>query len=96
MRRSAIERLRVRGRSYSDRVSDVDVFDRPVAWRLHAVERLGLGGEDRLAGLAIGAGYPDALEPVRDAIVRVDGTVCDIGADSARRRCGSGPAGRRT
>jgi SAM-dependent methyltransferase len=61
-------------------VSDVDVFDRPVAWRYHAVERMGLRGEDRIAGLAIGAGYPDALEPVRDAVAHLDGVVCDIGA----------------
>ena len=61
-------------------MSDADVFDRPVAWRYHAVERLGLGGDDRLAGLAIGAGYPDALEPVREAIARLDGVVCDVGA----------------
>jgi SAM-dependent methyltransferase len=61
-------------------VADVDVFDRPAAWRVHAVQRLGLSGEDRTAGLAMGAGYPDALDPIRNAVAGLRGAVCDVGS----------------
>lgn len=59
---------------------DDDLFDQPARWRLQAVEALGLQGEDRIAGLTIGAAYPDALEPVIDALAGHDGMVCDVGA----------------
>jgi SAM-dependent methyltransferase len=57
-----------------------DVFDQPVAWRFEAVNALALEGEERVAGLTIGAGYPDALEPARRVMAGVNGTVCDIGS----------------
>jgi ubiquinone/menaquinone biosynthesis C-methylase UbiE len=60
--------------------AETDLFDRPMAWRYHAVERLGLRGVDRVAGLAVGAGFPDALEPIRSAIDGRSGIVCDIGS----------------
>jgi len=61
-------------------VADTDVFDRPAAWRVHAVERLGLCGDERTAGLATGAGYPASLEPIRDLIAGLRGAVCDLGS----------------
>ncbi len=64
----------------ADVVSDVELFDRPTAWRFHAVERLGLSGEDRVAGLAMGAGYPAALAPIREVVSDLDGYVCDVGS----------------
>jgi SAM-dependent methyltransferase len=60
-------------------VSD-DLFDRPAAMRLDAVDRLGLRGEERLAGLVTGAGYPDALAPIARALGGVAGLLCDVGA----------------
>ena len=48
--------------------------------RAAAVERLGLGGEDRIAGLVTGAGYPDALAPVARGLAGIAGPVCDVGA----------------
>ena len=61
-------------------MADTDVFDRPAAWRAHAVERLGLHGEDRMAGLATGAGYPASLEPIRGVMAGLRGAVCDLGS----------------
>jgi SAM-dependent methyltransferase len=61
-------------------VADVDVFDRPAGWRVHAVARLGLSGEDRTAGLATGAGYPQSLEPIREVVAALRGAVCDVGS----------------
>ncbi|MGH9271073.1 MAG: class I SAM-dependent methyltransferase [Ilumatobacteraceae bacterium] len=57
-----------------------DLFDRPAAWRLDAVERLGLVGEERIAGLITGAGYPDALVPLLSGLSHEHGLVCDVGA----------------
>jgi SAM-dependent methyltransferase len=57
-----------------------ELFDRPAAMRLAAVERLGLDGEERIAGLVTGAGYPDSLAPIADALRELDGTVLDVGA----------------
>src|SRR5699024_988734 len=57
-----------------------DVFDRPALMRLDVVERLGLRGEERIAGLATGAGYPDALDPIVDALSGRAGFVVDVGA----------------
>ena len=56
------------------------VFDRPTAWRQAAVDRLGLRGEERLAGLTIGAGYPDALEPVTACVRSTTGWFGDVGS----------------
>jgi SAM-dependent methyltransferase len=60
-------------------VTGAELFDRPAAWRFHAAERLALSGEDRVAALAMGAGYPAALEPIRDVVADCDGLVCDVG-----------------
>jgi SAM-dependent methyltransferase len=57
-----------------------EVFDDAARVRLGAVEHLGLRGEDRLAGLVTGAGYPDALDPIVDAIIGVRAVVVDVGA----------------
>jgi SAM-dependent methyltransferase len=57
-----------------------ELFDRPALMRLAAVERLGLDGEDRIAGLVTGAAYPDALGPIVDACRSREGTVLDVGA----------------
>jgi len=60
-------------------VSD-DLFEGPAAMRLAVVEDLGLDGEERLAGLVSGAGYPEALDPIVAALVGVTGPVLDVGA----------------
>lgn len=57
-----------------------ELFDRPAAMRLAAVERLGLGGEQRVAGLVTGAGYPDSLQPIVEAFRSLEGMVLDVGA----------------
>lgn len=57
-----------------------EVFDAPSAWRMEAVDRLRLTGEDRVAGLITGAGYPDSLAPVIEAFAAIDGPICDVGA----------------
>lgn len=41
---------------------------------------LGLQGEERIAGLVTGAGYPDALEPVVECFAGSSGTLCDVGS----------------
>lgn len=48
--------------------------------RLDVVDRLGLTGEERVAGLATGAGYPEALAPIVEALSGCRGTVVDVGA----------------
>lgn len=48
--------------------------------RLDAVEQLGLQGEERVAGLVTGAGYPDSLALVVTACADLEGPVCDVGA----------------
>jgi SAM-dependent methyltransferase len=57
-----------------------ELFDRPAAMRLAAVERLDLTGEDRIAGLVTGAGYPNSLEPIAAALRNQQGPVLDLGA----------------
>lgn len=57
-----------------------ELFDRPAVMRLAAVERLGLAGEERIAGLVTGAAYPDALVPIVDACRGRRGLVLDVGA----------------
>lgn len=57
-----------------------EIFDAPSAWRVQAVERLGLTGEDRIAGLITGAGYPDSLALVVRSFTATDGPICDVGA----------------
>jgi SAM-dependent methyltransferase len=57
-----------------------EVFDGATQLRLATVERLELRGEDRIAGLVSGAGYPDALDPIADALVGARGPVLDVGA----------------
>ena len=57
-----------------------DVFDVPAVMRLDVVNRLGLRGEDRVAGLSTGAGYPDSLDPIVDSLSGRDGLVVDVGA----------------
>ena len=37
-------------------------------------------GEQRIAGLVTGAGYPDALGPVLEAFAGLPGLICDVGA----------------
>ncbi len=37
-------------------------------------------GEQRIAGLVTGAGYPDALAPVLEAFAGLPGLTCDVGA----------------
>lgn len=37
-------------------------------------------GEQRIAGLVTGAGYPDALVPVLEAFAGLSGPICDVGA----------------
>jgi SAM-dependent methyltransferase len=69
-----------RAQRTGEAMSELELFDRPTAWRFHAVERLGLSGEDRMAGLAIGAGYPHALVPIQQRLEAVRGTICDIGS----------------
>ena len=57
-----------------------DVFDMPAVMRLDVVNRLGLGGEERVAGLATGAGYPDSLDAIIDSLSGRRGLVIDVGA----------------
>lgn len=57
-----------------------DVFDLPALMRLDVVNRLGLSGEERVAGLATGAGYPDSLDPIVDALSGRAGVTVDVGA----------------
>lgn len=61
-------------------MSDEEVFERAAQLRVAAVAQLGLCGEERIAGLITGAGYPDALDPVVDALAGVTGPVADVGA----------------
>lgn len=61
-------------------VSDDDLFDRPARWRAEAVADLGLHGEERIAGLVTGAGYPDALVPIVDSFAGSSGPLCDVGS----------------
>lgn len=56
------------------------MFDRPAAWRFEAATALGLEGEDLVAGLVTGAGYPDALAPAGAAFRAGRGPVADLGA----------------
>ena len=37
-------------------------------------------GEERIAGLVTGAGYPDALGPVLEVFAGLPGLICDVGA----------------
>ncbi len=57
-----------------------EVFDLPALMRLDVVDRLGLSGDERVAGLATGAGYPDSLDPIVDALTGRAGVVVDVGA----------------
>lgn len=57
-----------------------EVFDLPAMMRLDVVKSLGLGGEERVAGLATGAGYPDSLDAIIDALSGRTGVVIDVGA----------------
>ena len=41
-----------------------DVFGEPSVWRLEAILRLGLRGEELMAGASTGVGYPIALDPI--------------------------------
>jgi len=62
-------------------VSADEVFDEPSAWQVDAVRRLGLDGEDLIAGASTGVGYPDALEPVLGGLGLGAGSlVLDLGA----------------
>ena len=60
-------------------MSSDDLFDRPAQWRLEAIRHLGLTGEERIAGCVSGAGYPQALVPIADAL-RSCRCVCDVGS----------------
>jgi len=61
-------------------MTDEAVFDRAAQLRVAAVTHLGLRDEERIAGLVTGAGYPDALDPIVDALAAVTGPVADVGA----------------
>ena len=56
------------------------MFDRPALMRAAAVDRLGLRGEERIAGLVTGADYPDALQPLVEVVTDVARRICDVGA----------------
>jgi SAM-dependent methyltransferase len=58
-----------------------EIFDEPSAWRLDAVLRLDLRGEELMAGASTGVGYPLALEPiVSDLQVGPGRRALDLGA----------------
>jgi SAM-dependent methyltransferase len=59
----------------------VDVFGEPSVWRLEAILRLGLQGEELMAGASTGVGYPIALDPIiSDLRLGPRGRALDLGA----------------
>lgn len=58
----------------------IDIFDEPAVWRGEAVSALGLTGDDLIAGLSPGAGFPAALRSIRNALPDDIGVLVDMGA----------------
>ena len=70
----------VRDPAGTERAVDDDLFEQPATWRVQAARRLGLQGEELIAGLVTGAGYPDALAPAVNTLRGVVAPVADLGA----------------